>query len=246
MGLLRRWKNLYWFIIVVFLTYLIIRRLPSFLDGNPTNMDIIIFIIWFALLIAPLFPEVNIFGVGLKNEIKSLRNDFQGEILNLRSDIQNTVNFNPQFYMGQSTPSDAELPGLKEAIQKAVEEAFGTTDIQTAEIQEDLSAPTDAQYLFSVRYNMEKELDRILRFYSPIESENRPGRSPVQIMRQLLQSETIDMEFYKAMRDVYAVCNQAIHGQDVSQVKISFVRDVAPSLIAYLGTLPSSRPKADI
>lgn len=245
MKLLKKWKYLYWFLIVAFLTYLVMARLPFFLDGSPTNMDIIIFIIWVAMIIAPIFREVNIFGVGLKNEIDSLRNDFRGEMLNLRSEIQNTINFSPQINVGQ-LPSDSELPGLREALQKALKDAFGTEELPLTQVQEELSTPTDAQFLFSVRYNIEKELNRIWRLHFPTESEDRPSISSVQIIRQLLQSETIDMEFYKALRDVYAVCNQAIHGRDVSQAKISFVRDVAPQLIAYLGTLPISRLKADI
>ncbi len=222
-----------------------LRRLSSFLNGNPTNMDIIVFIIWITLLIVPMFREVNIFGVGLKNEIDSLRNDVRGDMLNLRSEIQNTINFSPQINVGQP-PSDSELPGLKEAIQKALKDAFGTEELPLTQDQEVLSTPTDAGYLFSVRYNIERELIRIWRLLFPPEAEYLPSISSVQVLRQLLRTETIDMEFYKAIRDVYAVCNQAIHGQDVSQAKISFVRDVAPQLIAYLGNLPSSRPKADI
>jgi len=239
-----KWKYLYWFLIVVFLTYLVIKRLPFLLNGNPTHMDIVVFVIWVALIVAPLFREVSIFGVGLKNEIDSVRNDLRGEMLNLRSEIQNTINFNPHFYLGQA-PADSELSGLKEAIQKSIEEVFGTKDIQTIQVQEELSAPTDAQYLFSVRYNLEKELNRVWGLHAASQTEERP-RSPGEIMRLLSMWGTIDMDFYKALRDVYTVCNMAIHGRDVSQAKVSFVRDVAPQLLAYLESLPISRPKADI
>lgn len=244
MKLLWKWKYLYWFLIVAFLTYLVIVRLPSFLSGNPTNMDIIVFIVWIALIIAPMFREVSIFGVGLKNEIDSLRNDFRGEMLNLRSEIQNTINFSPQIYVGQP-PSDSELPGLKEAIQKAFKDVGGTINIQAIQTEEELSTPTDTQYLFSVRYNLEKELNRIWRLHAASQSEERP-RSVIEIMRSLSMWGTIDIDFYKAIRDVYSVCSQAIHGRDVSQAQIDFVRDVAPQLLAYFESLPISRPKADI
>lgn len=239
-----RWKYLYWFVIVAFLTFLMLRRLSSVLSGNPTNMDIIVFIIWITLLIVPMFREVNIFGVGLKNEIDSLRNDFRGEMLNLRSEIQNTVNFNPQIIIGQP-PSDSELPQLKEAIQKAFQDVAGTINIQAIQTEQELAMPTDTQFLFSVRYNLEKELNRVWGLHAASQKEERP-RSPGEIMRLLSMWGTIDMDFYKALRDVYTVCNMAIHGRDVSQAKVSFVRDVAPQLIAYLGILPISRPTADI
>jgi len=244
MKLLMKWKYIYWFLVVVFLTYLVIRRLPFLFNGNPTNMDIIVFVIWVALIVAPMFREVSIFGVGLKNEIDSIRIDLKGEMLNLRSEIQNTVNFNPQFYLGEA-PADSELPGLREAVQKSIEEVFGTKDIQTSQVQEELSAPTDVQYLFLVRYNLEKELNRVWGLHAASQTEERP-RSPGEIMRLLSTWGTIDMDFYKALRDVYTVCNMAIHGRDISQAKLDFVRDVAPQLLAYLESLPNSRPEADI
>jgi len=239
-----RWKYLYWFVIVAFLTFLMLRRLSSFLSGNPTNMDIIVFIIWITLLIVPMFREVNIFGVGLKNEIDSLRNDFRGEMLNLRSEIQNTNIFSPQINVGQP-PSDSELPRLTEAIQKAFKDMGGTINIQAIQTEEELLTPANTQYLFSVRYNLEKELNRVWRQHTASQSEKYP-RSPGELMRLLYMRGTIDMDFFEALRDVYAVCNMAIHGMDVSQAKVNFVRDVAPQLLVYLESLPISRPKADI
>lgn len=242
---LRHWKKFYWFILVAFLSYLVIARLPSFLSGNPTNMDIIIFVIWIALIITPVFREVNIFGVGLKNEIDALRNDVRGEILSLRSEIQNTINFNPQINIGQP-PSDSELPGLKEAIQKAIKDVGGTINIQAIQTEEELPAPNDdTQYLFSVRYNLEKEMNRLWRPQAASQPEERQ-RSPGELLRLLSKWETIDTGFYEALRDVLSVCNMAIHARDVSQAKVDFVRDVAPQLLAYLESLPISRPKADI
>lgn len=240
MKLLRKWKYIYWFLVFIFLTYLVIRRLPVFLSGNPSNMDIIVFVIWIAFIISPIFREVNIFGVGLKNEFDSLRNDVRAEMLNIRSEIRNTINFSPQINVGQP-PSDSELPRVKEAVRKPLEEMFGNKDI----IREQISISPDVQYLFSVRYNLEMELNRVWRLHAASKSDERP-RSPAEIMRLLTMKGTIDTEFYNAIRDVYAVSNAAIHGLDVSQAKINFVREMAPQLLAYLQSLPVSQPKDDI
>lgn len=37
-----------------------------------------------------------------------------------------------------------------------------------------------------------------------------------------------------AVREVYSVCSAAIHGEDVSDNQVQFVRDVAPELLAAL------------
>jgi hypothetical protein len=40
-----------------------------------------------------------------------------------------------------------------------------------------------------------------------------------------------------AIREVYAVCSPAIHGEPVTQAQIDFVKDVGPELIAALRSI---------
>jgi len=243
------WKKLYWFGFVAFLSYLVATRFSSIVSGNPTNMDIIIFIIWVALIVVPLFREVNIFGVGLKNEIDSLRNDFRGEMLNLRSEIQNTINLRQQIIVGQ-VPSDAELRSTEEHIKPVLERTLKELDIKgSVSVAKETKVPTDTQFLFSVRYTIENELKRIWNFVAEdkrrlIEYEiTRSGiypRSIHQIVNGLTDVHLIDYQFRDLIQDIYAICSSAIHGGDVTEAKVKFVREFAPFVMTYLRLIKSS------
>ncbi len=58
-----------------------------------------------------------------------------------------------------------------------------------------------------------------------------------RLLDVLIQAEIVDSELARAIRQVYAVCSPAIHGEDVSQTKVNFVREVAPELQATLRKL---------
>jgi hypothetical protein len=47
------------------------------------------------------------------------------------------------------------------------------------------------------------------------------------------------VEFCNDIREVYSVCSPAIHGEPITEAQVSFVRDVAPELIAALRAIPS-------
>lgn len=245
----KHWKRLYWLGIVAFLSYLVATRFSSIVSGDPTNMDIIVFIIWVALIVVPLFREVNIFGVGLKNEIDSLRNDFRGEMLNLRSEIQNTINFRQQIIVGQP-PSDAEIPIIEERIKPTLEQARKELDVKgLVSVTKGTEVPTNTQFLFSVRYTIENELKRIWNFmtkerrltkeYEITQSGIFP-RSMHRVVSELTEMNVISYEFRDLIQDIYAISSSAIHGGDVTNVKVKFVRESAPIVIAYLKSIKSS------
>lgn len=54
-------------------------------------MDIIIFLIWIALLLVPIFEEIGLFGIKLKREIQDLKTDLTGQILSLRTEVHNSI-----------------------------------------------------------------------------------------------------------------------------------------------------------
>lgn len=246
----KHWKRLYWIGLVAFLSYLVATRFSSIVSGNPTSMDIIIFIIWVALIVVPLFREVNIFGVGWKSEIQSLRNDFRGEILNLRSEIQNTINFRQQIVVGQP-PSDAEIPIIEERIKPTLEQTRKELDIKgSVSVAKETKVPTDTQFLFSIRYTIENELKRLWDFvvkerhilteYEITRSGVLFPRSIHQIVGKLADVDLIDYKFRDLIQDIYAICSSAIHGGEVTDVKADFVRKLAPIVIAYLKSIPTS------
>ncbi len=52
--------------------------------------------------------------------------------------------------------------------------------------------------------------------------------------RNLAESEAIPRDFVHAIKEVYNVCSPAIHGEEVTEQQVAFVKDLAPKIVATL------------
>ena len=247
-----------WFLLVLgLLTYLVVSKWSAYLDGSPRPFEIIIFLIWIALLLAPLFREVSFFGISLKKEFDNFKSEVKEQIIDLRSDIQNTIHMkteiSPQIYL--SPPRDSDLSAIQEGIQPIIAQK-----LQEKGITEPFSGageklvPENTLYLFSVRYAIEHDLNRIIDTFHPSSddsSEKYRPRTYIQMIDFLKHMELMERDYVVALRDVLAICNAGIHSTGISEAKINFVRDVAPGLIETLKLRADqikdifSRPKND-
>lgn len=229
-----------WIALFGFLTFLVSQRYHAIIQGSTNAFDIIIFLIWIALIAAVIFKEVDFFGVRLKREIDNLRTDLKEQITTLRSEIHNTITtrteISPRIYF-PSPPSDAELPSIEERIKPILDRALQERGIEPRKpTPPEEFVPDSTQYLFSVRYAIETELRRLLKpQWEP--RERRQYMPTIRMARTLHNMGILSSEYVDAITEVYAVCSTAIHGEDVSVKLIDFVRDIAPSLIAALGTI---------
>lgn len=120
---LKTYSRLIWWVAMVLFFSLVTMELwrPTFygdfryIKGN----GIILFLVWIALLLWPLFKEINLFGLSLKKEIDSLRLEvkeqrleFREQIVSLKSDIriQNTVLIPPFAESVKSTTGVSKTP----------------------------------------------------------------------------------------------------------------------------------------
>lgn len=229
---LTKWARITWWLLLVgFFAYLLSQRYDSIISGASTPMDVVVFLILVAFLAIPLFQEVNILGVGFKKEINELRNELKNQIISLKSEIQSTVNVYPPY-----TPMlpESELQKLKKTIDEIYETVKDRAKMPRIRVPEEIEIPDNAQFLFSVRYEIENELKRIWRV---LDLDVGPRTTMPGLLRVLAEISLITGDVYLSIREVYAICSAAIHGEDVSETKVNFVRDVAPELIAYLKTI---------
>jgi len=84
-----------------------------------------------------VFSRGRIFWISLKREIDALKQDIKEQIINLRSEIQNSVS----------------------VLTQVSSEFHKVEDIDISQI----SVPDDVSFLFSVRYTIERELKRVLQ-----------------------------------------------------------------------------------
>jgi len=231
-------KRIWWLVLVILMAIFIVRRHDALLGGTATMVDVVIFLVWISLLLAPLFREVNIFGVNLKKEIDSLRTETKGQILDLRSDIQNSISLqteiNQQINIGPwQLPPDGKLSSIKDTVAAQLPARPQTVS------KEPIQIPEFVQYALSTRYMLEEEFRRILSKLEVGVSTSIPLRGPHSMLLFLRREELITREVYDAIVTVLSICNTVIHGGDFSKEQSQFVKDVAPSLIEKLRAIKS-------
>lgn len=227
------WAKLaWWAVLVCTLTYFLWARLPDLLSGEAAAADIAVFGVWMALLLSPLFTEVELFGVTLKNEIEELKENLTTQIGDIRNDIRNAVDVratvSPIFNI-PSPPKDSELPGMLEDIKSAISSAFAEHGAPST-TQANINVPEEVAFLFETRYNLERELRR-LAAQSGVRNRPVPG---MQMLRELIAAGVLPQDLGRAVEDAYRVCSPAVHGDSVSPEKVMFVREVATDLISAL------------
>ncbi len=229
----------WWLLLTSLLSAFLYKRYPDLVAGSASVADVIVFLIWIALLLAPLFNEVSLLGITLKQQIEEFKNSVSTQIADLRTTVDVRSSINQQFTMPLPA-SDAKLPEIEAMLKKTL------TDILSEQGREQgkaatVSAPDDVVQLFAARYSIEKELRRIAegrQLFSGIASL-LPRSLPVsRLSTMLVEAEVIDRRLSSAIREVYAVCSPAIHGEPVSEAQLSFVKDVAPGLISALQAVP--------
>jgi len=232
-------KILWWLVLLAILSFVLYHRYDDIIKGTSSNIDAILLIIWISLCLAPIFQEINLLGIKLKQEINKLKEDVTQQVSSLSNEVRASVRaeINPQFTF-PVPPPDSQLPELEERINATIQEAiqkYGAPQQEDKDISE-LSVASDIQYLFATRYNIERELNRI--------RDSRIGRQTLKIyvpiskmIASLIEADVFDPGFGRVIKEVYAVCSPAIHGEYVSPEKTNFVKEIAPKLISILRTI---------
>jgi hypothetical protein len=230
-------KIAWWLLLLLLITRFLIHRYPELVLGNAAPSDVFIFFIWVALALIPFFHEINFFGLELKQDIEKTKKELASQISSLRNEVQNSINvrtqINPQFHI-PAPPSDARLPHIQEEVRSAVAAAVAELGLSKQPAPSPiLQVDDDITLLFQTRYSIERELRRIwnARLATPDDRRTTPV---FHITRALSDAELIAPNLAHAIREVYAVCSPAIHGEQPTGKQVDFVREVTPNLIATL------------
>src|SRR4051812_4533438 len=107
-------KIIWWLLLTGFLGYIVYKRLNSVINGSSTGFDIFVFLVFVALMLAPIFSEIELFGIKLKQEIKELKKDVTEKISDLRNDIRinQAQTINNTIHGFGPPPPDDKLPEL--------------------------------------------------------------------------------------------------------------------------------------
>jgi hypothetical protein len=230
-------KYMWWITIFVACGYLLYQRYGDISTGKANFADLFILVIWVALALVPLFQEISLPGISLKQQIEEIKKDVKQEFAAIRTTLSNTVDVRTQTNLYYPTPPpDTQLPALEEKIKIAVVEAiekYGLQPTGDEKVQGILNVEDDVRFLFSARYALERELRRIWKERFGDEQDRRP--QPIyKLVDGLTQAQLIEQNLGHLIREAYSVCSPAIHGEDISEAKVNFVKDVIPELLNVL------------
>ncbi|WP_323897916.1 hypothetical protein [Aeromonas caviae] len=226
-------KTVWWGILIIVIGYYLYGRYPKLIEGNPSYFDVVVFVIWVGVCLAPIFQEMDLFGVKLKQQIDDLKKDVNHQLSILKTEIKSSIevsNANSNqiyFQSGAVPPKDSEIPDLSEQIQRTLDK-MGITAAQDDAY--DYGVDPIHVEMFKVRLSFEN----LLREYSDIDDKYRRRYSLGKLLNDLRNYGVISKNVLHGVMEVISVCNYAVHGEPLSKAQVAFVRESAPGLLKAL------------
>ncbi|QOR38571.1 hypothetical protein HNO52_08655 [Billgrantia diversa] len=227
-------KIFWWFVLVLAIGGFLFGRQEDLINGEPTYFDSIVFVIWIGICLAPIFQEMDLFGVKLKQDIQDLKKDMNHQLAILKTEITSSIEVSSansnQIYVNTNSepPKDSEIPGLTAQIQAAMEK-MGIKSEDTENLREKYSGSIETE-MFEFRLAFEK----LLRRYSVALGMDARRVSVGKMLYTLRQVEGIPKDIVVGVQEVISICNYAVHGEDVTPDQVYFVRKSAPGLLKAL------------
>lgn len=81
MKLSNKFQVFWWVVLLLLFSTMLLMRIPAFKNGKIVGTDYFIFITWLALLLAPIFKEINILGLIFKQRQQPLGNTVGASIM---------------------------------------------------------------------------------------------------------------------------------------------------------------------
>ncbi|GAB3535809.1 hypothetical protein [Photobacterium alginatilyticum] len=232
-------KTLWWGILVVVIGFYLFGRYDQLIEGKPSYFDVVVFLVWVGVSLAPIFQEMDIFGVKLKQQVDELRKDLSYQLSILKTEIKSSIDVssanqnNISVNTSQEPPKDSEIPQLKEEINKILQEKgiVNTTGNQLPAV-DDVSVE-----LFKVRLAFEKLVMSYTYDNRPMISSDGRRRNSFslgRVINELRKLSPISPDVLGGVSEVISICNYAIHGEKPSENQLDFVRSSSSNLYQAL------------
>ena len=229
-----KWVRLaLWLAIIAFFSWLISQRVTHILDGTATNIDIIILLIWSALVTAFIFQEVDFFGVRLRREIDNVKNEFEKQIVSLKSEMKQNQNV----YVYPPPSPDSQLPEIRRIAKATLEEELGKPVVKQTPTP-DTTVPNGVLNLFAVRYNIESELKRLTDLCWQSEDKTFYPKTVIQKLEFLVKMNVIHRNLAFILKEMYAQSSAAVHGEQISKQATQWIMQDAASTVQVLKGIP--------
>ncbi|MCX6249666.1 MAG: hypothetical protein NTX61_02835 [Bacteroidetes bacterium] len=217
-------KKKWWIIILVLISILIVLKsikiINPFIDNQ--SYDLLLLIIWFILILYPLIGEIDIFGVKLKKEIEEVKT----KMFEIKAALSNTNTFNPIVHFHGSRDEE-----LEDKINHHKDKSFKEID------QLDIKINEKDIFLLQLRKALEKELRRIFTNNSEFNQSEIRFESVINFIENLRAKGIINTKLYGTIKELVAICNLSIHGEEITEKQLYFAHIFAPTVLNELRQL---------
>lgn len=222
----KNWKAFYLvFLIIVSVVFLILRK-DSILSGDLFFVDSIVIVIFIALVLSPLFNELQLFGFTFKSELRGLKNDIKEEITALRAEINNNVSVSPSFNL-----TTGLSPELEQTLKELKQNKGDADKIEKEEeYLKELEIPNDFIELFKIRFAFEKKLMNVAELLYP-EKLGRDFTPVSRVISQLLRDGHLNNNLAEAYREIFRITSAGIHGVKPSSEDLEIARELTPPML---------------
>lgn len=114
-------RILWWVVLLIPLTIFLFQRYSAFVAGSAVSADIVVLLIWVGLALAPVFQEVQLFGLKLKQEVQAIRDKLDS--LDIKMNASATSQLNQQLIF-QTPPPTTETKGGEHTLKPEHQEVI--------------------------------------------------------------------------------------------------------------------------
>ncbi|KIQ25547.1 hypothetical protein [Xanthomonas campestris] len=206
----KNFRSIWWLILVICLSYVIGQRLTTIESGDARPIDFLLIVIWLGVCLGPLFAEIHLPWIKLKQKMDELKQSVSSEVASTRNEIRNNVevrsNVSPNFWLG-NPPPDYKLGDIEQQLATLVRslEHQGYAVHPPVKLPElGLGLSIADQVMFRSRRDLEIELRALANDMDEAQSHSR--LSPIsRLVMMLTQNGIIDKQMANIIREVYSV-----------------------------------------
>ncbi len=109
-------KKVYWWVLLIVLTLLGIWRICV---RNFLTFDLYLFVSWFIIVLFPIISEISVFGLNVKKDIESAKNELKGQLADIKNSINNNQNQTVHIHTVPADKNEIEQKQKEEVTEEA-------------------------------------------------------------------------------------------------------------------------------
>ena len=210
------------------------------IETAPNLINIIIVLFTVTIAVLPIVTEINVFGFSLKKELYQTKTDLENKILDLKMQIVNAnSNANSNYNLLYSPVSSVQnLEELLMKLTSSQQEANSSDKAEQGMVAEDeVRYPDypveDGSDLNTILFKARRDIEiGIRKALNKLDLPYELGL--IRNLINLKERQYIDSSQYDLFKNVIQLCNRGIHGENVDEQYIIFVKNATPKLLNIL------------